>query len=218
MTTAESITSQQRHYIEEVFECKTANEYGCSETGGFVYECPNGSWHISSELTFVEFLDHKGNQLPPKSKGEIVVTHLRNDYMPLIRYRLGDVGASLSEVCSCGRQLPLMEVSVGKESDIFNLSNGKKYSSEIFDYINLTVIKSYPNSIKQFRVLQKDYDFFEIEIRPGPIKSKRAGELFKRLLKNELGPEVQIHFREVKNIKREAVGKLRYFISEVNKA
>jgi phenylacetate-CoA ligase len=217
MTTAESITSQQRLLIQEVFKCKTANEYGCSETGGFVYECPKGNWHISTELTFIEFLDPDGNPLPPKSKGEIFVTHLRNHYMPLIRYRLGDFGASLAEVCSCGRQLPLMEVSVGKESDIFNLSNGKKYSSEIFDYINLTVIKSYPDSIKQFRALQNDYDSFEIQIIPGSNSFKNAEALFERLLKDQLGSKVQIRFKIVNEIKREASGKLRYFVSKVRR-
>jgi phenylacetate-CoA ligase len=215
MTTAESITTHQRNFIGEVFKCKTANEYGCSETGGFVYECPEGNWHISTELTFIEFLDPDGKPLPPESKGEIFVTHLRNHYMPLIRYRLGDFGASLAGACSCGRQLPLMKVSVGQESDIFNLSNGKKYSSEIFDYINLAIIKSYPESIKQFKAIQNDYDSFEIQIKSGKNSSKKAEALFERLLKDQLGPEVEIHFTAVNEIRREDSGKLRYFISKV---
>jgi phenylacetate-CoA ligase len=218
MTTAESITTHQRNYIEEVFRCKTANEYGCSESGGFVYECPEGNWHISTELTFIEFLDPEGKPLPPESKGEIFVTHLRNHYMPLIRYRLGDFGASLADACSCGRQLPLMKVSVGKESDIFNLSNGKKYSSEIFDYINLAIIKSYPESIKQFRAIQTDYNNFEIQIKSGKNSSKKAEAFFERLLKDQLGPEVEIHFTAVNEIRREDSGKLRYFISKIKSA
>ncbi len=218
MTTAESINSQQRDLIEEVFDCKAANEYGCSETGGFVYECPEGRWHISSELTFIEFLNPDGYPVPPKSNGEIFVTHLRNHYMPLIRYRIGDFGSSLDEICSCGRKLPLMHVSVGKESDIINLSNGKKYSSEIFDYINLAIMKAHPDSIKQFRATQKKFDDFEIEIKTGSGSTKEAKALFESLLKKELGPEVQIHFRVVKEIEREPSGKLRYFISEVNKS
>jgi len=217
MTTAETITLQQRLLIENVFKCKTANEYGCSETGGFVYECPSGSWHISSELTFIEFLDHDGNPLSHGSNGEIFVTHLRNHYMPLIRYRLGDFGASLAEECSCGRKLPLMEVSVGKESEIFTLSNSKTYSSEIFDYINLSIIKSFPDSIKQFRAIQNDFDSFEIEIKPGSDNSKRAEALFERLMKAELGCDIQVRFRIVKEIEREPSGKLRYFISKVKK-
>ena len=69
MISAESITQFQRNLIEEVFNCKTANEYGCSETGGFVYECPYGGWHISSEITFIEFLDQEGNPVPPGITG-----------------------------------------------------------------------------------------------------------------------------------------------------
>ena len=216
IVTAETITSQQKSLIEDVFGCKTANEYGCSETGGFVYECPHGSWHISSELTFIEFLDHEGKPKPPGQTGEIFITHLRNNYMPLIRYRVGDMGASLTGVCACGRGLPLMEVSVTKESNVFRLSNGKTYSSEIFDYINLAVIKSYPQSILQFRVVQKALDHFDVEIIIGSDSSGRGEELFGRLLREQLGENIQIFFRKVTDIKREPYGKLRYFMSDVN--
>lgn len=216
MVTAETITSQQRSLIEDAFGCKTANEYGCSETGGFVYECPHGSWHISSELTFIEFLDHEGKPSPPGQTGEIFITHLRNDYMPLIRYRVGDMGASLPGVCTCGRGLPLMKVSVTKESDVFRLPNGKIYSSEIFDYINLAVIKAYPCSILQFRVVQKTPDHFEVEIVVGSDRSGHGEELFGRLMRQQLEEKIQIHFKRVPKIEREPSGKLRYFISEVD--
>jgi phenylacetate-CoA ligase len=216
MTTAESILKTQRNLIEEVFGCKTANEYGCSETGGFVYECPHGGWHISTEITFIEFLDPEGNPVPPRETGEIFLTHLRNHYMPLIRYRVGDRGAYLSDNCECGRKLPLMEVSVVKESDQVKLANGKCYSSEIFDYINLAVLAKFPGSILQFKVIQKAYDVFDIEIVPGNRWVEKAKTLFKNLTKKQLGNSITIHFTKVSKIRREASGKLRYFISETN--
>jgi phenylacetate-CoA ligase len=216
MVTAETITSQQRSLIEDVFGCRTANEYGCSETGGFVYECPHGSWHISSELTFIEFLDQQGNPQPPGQTGEIYVTHLRNNYMPLIRYKVGDMGAFLPGLCPCGRGLPLMKVSVTKESDIFQLANGKTYSSEVFDYINLAVLKAYPASILQFRVVQKNLDTFEVDVVSGSSTSGHGEELFKRLMNEQLGKTVQIHLKRVPRIEREPSGKLRYFVSQVN--
>lgn len=216
MVTAENITSEQRFLIEGVFGCKTANEYGCSETGGFVYECPYGSWHISSELTFIEFLDQQGNPQPPGQTGQIYVTHLRNNYMPLIRYRVGDMGVSLPGLCNCGRGLPLMEVSVAKESDVFRLPNGKTHSSEVFDYINLAVMKAFPDAIRQFRVVQKTLSHFEVEIISGYDQSGRALELFGRLTREQVGGDIQIVFKKVNKIRREPTGKLRYFISEVN--
>lgn len=218
MITAESSTSLYRDFIEDVFGCKTANEYGCSETGGFVYECPQGSWHISSELTFIEFLNYEGKPVNPGETGKIFLTHLKNDYMPLIRYRTGDIGSPLSGTCACGRGLPLMEVSVAKESDVFRLANGKSYSSEIFDYINLTVIKAYPSSILQFRVMQKAMDLFEVEMVCGADRSRAGEELFGRLMREQLGKDIHINFKRVPRIEREPSGKLRYFISEVNKS
>ena len=217
MVTAESSTLQQRALIEDVFGCKTANEYGCSETGGLVYECPHGSWHISSELAFIEFLDHKGKPVCRGQTGEIFITHLKNDYMPLIRYRVGDMGAPLSGTCFCGRGLPLMKVSVVKESESIYLSNGRKYSSEIFDYTNLAAMKAYPSSILQFRVTQKAIDLFEIEVVPGTGQVEKAEQLFKELMQKQLGRNIKIHFKRVSSIEREPSGKLRYFISEINK-
>jgi len=215
ITPGETITYQQRRLIEKVFGCKTANEYGCSETGGFVYECPHGSWHISTELTFIEFLDEKGQPVSAGETGEIYITHLRNGYMPLIRYKVGDIGGPLQGVCKCGRGLPLMKVSVAKESDVFRLSSGKQYSAKIFDYINMAVIKAYPSSILQFRVTQKRFDIFDIEMILGFDRSGQGEKLFCDLAMKQLGTDVHINTKEVASIDREPSGKLRYFISEV---
>jgi len=217
MITAESCSLDQRLLIEEIFGCKTANEYGCSETGGFVYECPYGSWHISTELTFIEFLDQDGNPVSSGSRGEIFLTDLRNDYMPLIRYRVGDIGSPLLGTCKCGRGLPLMEVSVAKESDRILLKNGESYMSGDFLYINKAVTEAYPHSILQFRVTQKSVDLFEIEVVPGAESVNSAEELFKKLMKKQLGANIKVHFKRVPNIERDPSGKLRYFVSEVNR-
>jgi len=217
MITAESSTLYQRALMGEVFGCPIVNEYGCSETGGFVYECSFGNWHISSEVTFIEFLDQNMDPVSLGERGEIYLTHLRNDYMPLIRYRVGDVGNRLEGTCECGRGLPLMEVSVAKESDIIRLENGETYMSGDFLYINKAVMESYPSSILQYRVTQKSLEIFEIEIVPGTGQVDKAEQLFDYLMKKQLGKNIQIHHKRVPCLEREPSGKLRYFISEVNK-
>jgi len=214
--TAESSTSIQRDLIEEVFGCKTANEYGCSETGGFVYECPEGSWHISSELTFMEFLDNNGSPVSSDEIGELYVTHLRNDYMPLIRYRLGDIGGPLQGLCACGRCLPLMNISVAKERDFIVLSNGERHTSEILVYITRAVLEKYPDAILHFRALQKNAESLEVEIVPGSGDMDEALRYFRRLLSKQTKGLIDIHIRTVQKLEREPTGKLRYFVSEVN--
>ena len=215
MTTAESCTDDQRAFMESVFGCKTANEYGCSETGGFVYECGEGSWHISTELTFIEFLNEKGIPVSPGETGEIFLTHLRNDYMPLIRYRVGDLGTSLSGLCACGRMLPRMGVTVCKENDIIRLADGESYMSGELNYISLAVTKVFPSSILQFRVRQKTLKLFDLEFVPGPEFVDQAEERFCKLMKKCFGTNIQVRVKRVPQIEREATGKLRYFVSEI---
>ena len=109
-----------------------------------------------------------------------------------------------------------MEVSVAKESDKVKLANGKCYSSEIFDYINLAVIKEFPSSIQQFRVIQKAHDFFDIEIIVGNGSVDKAEVFFKDLIKKQIGESLNINISRVSQIRREPSGKLRYFISKLN--
>ena len=138
--------------------------------------------------------------------------------MPLVRYRLGDIGSPLAGTCDCGRNLPLMEVSVAKESDVIRLANGDSYMSGDLLYINKSVMQTYPSSILQFRVTQKTIDSFETEVVPGTGQVGKAKQLFEQLLKKQLGKNIQIHFKRVTSIEREPSGKLRYFISEINKS
>ncbi len=215
MVTAETLTAVDREIIERVFGCKAANEYGCSETGGFAYECPRGNWHLSPELVFVEYLDPLGSPVRQGDTGEIVVTDLRNEYMPLIRYRTGDRGMHVAGVCPCGRTLPMMRVSAAKVSDTVRLGAGRAFSSEIFDYINLSVVKQFPSSIVQFRVIQLDHRRFLVEVVGGGGDTGAATTLLGGLMKRQLGEDIVVEFRQVPAIEREPSGKIRYFVSKV---
>lgn len=215
MITAEASTEGQRALIEEVFGAQTVNEYGCSETGGFVYECAEGSWHISTELAFIEFLNAEGSPVSPGETGEIFLTDLRNDYMPLIRYRVGDLGSPLPGICSCGRGLPRMGVSVTKENDVIRLASGETYLSGDLNYISKAVMAEYPSSISQFRVRQKTLDLFEVEIVPGNERVNQAEARFSQLMKEFLGKDIALQLKRVPHIEREPTGKLRYFVSDI---
>ena len=135
-TTAETLFAHQREIIESVFSCKVGQEYGCAEVGAFAYECLQENLHIYLENVFVEVLRDNKPVLPGEA-GEIVVTCLTNYCMPLIRYRLGDMGVFLDKQCPCKRELPLMDVKIAKITDMVVTPEGKVFSSELFNYINL---------------------------------------------------------------------------------
>jgi phenylacetate-CoA ligase len=215
-TTAESLFDYQRQIIESAFNCNVAQEYGCSETGAFVYECPEKNAHVYMENVFVEFL--KDNQpVMPGELGEIVVTPLTNYCMPLIRYKIGDMGIFLDKPCPCKMESSLMEIKVAKITDMIITPKGRIFSSELFDYINLELIKRKIRGIKQFRVTQESKDSFQIDVVRDDYFSQESIEIFNRRIKDFLGQDIKVIFNFVNEIKRDNSGKLRYFISKINK-
>ena len=214
--TAETLYQSSRELLKSVFNCPVAIEYGCSEIGGFAYECPEGGLHISSENVFVEFLDEKSQPVGPGETGEVVATSLTNFCMPFIRYKIEDLGSSKDEACPCGRRLPLMELNTAKVEDRILTSKGKVFSSKLFDYINLSLMAKDIKGIKQFKVYQKSVDTFYVEIVKDSKFSNKAVEFFIQKMKEFIGDNAKINIEFIPKIPRERTGKLRYFVSEIS--
>jgi phenylacetate-CoA ligase len=79
-----SVTHQR--ILERVFHVPVFNLYGSTETGHLLMEDEQGAMRASQETAFLEVLNPDANAV-----GELVVTTLTNDFMPLIRYRIGDL-------------------------------------------------------------------------------------------------------------------------------
>ncbi|MCP4650958.1 MAG: phenylacetate--CoA ligase family protein [PVC group bacterium] len=214
-TTAETLFSSQAQVIKEAFGCPVVQEYGCAEVGAFGYECPEGNMHVFSENVFVEVL-RDGEPVTPGETGEIVVTSLHNYCMPFIRYRVGDLGSFLDDECACGRKLPLLDIKIAKVTDMVVTSKGEVFSSELFDYINLELIKQKISGIGQFRVTQENPDTFTVEIVKQDPFSEGSTELFRKRMKEFLGDNIKVEFIFKDEILRDKSGKMRYFISKLN--
>jgi len=75
-----------------------------AEVGLFGHECQaHDGLHVPEDHLLIEVLDESGEPVAPGERGELVVTTLRHEAMPLIRYRLGDITAVENEPCPCGR-------------------------------------------------------------------------------------------------------------------
>lgn len=93
--------------LSRIWGCDVFNHYGLTESGyGCAVECPSHTGqHIRHEDLVLEIADiQTGAVLPPGNWGEIILTTLRREAMPLIRYRTGDLGRLLTEPCGCGSQ------------------------------------------------------------------------------------------------------------------
>jgi phenylacetate-CoA ligase len=213
--TAETLYWHQKRLIEQILNSPTVNEYGCSETGAFAYECSEGNLHISAENVYCEF-ELNNKQVLPGELGEIVVTNLNNFFMPLIRYRVGDMGIYRIKPCPCGRALPSMKISVGKSSETISTLSGRKVHTEIFDYINRYLLENKAYGIVYFRVIRKTMNGYLVQIVKGDDFNTSVLEKFSKKMREFLGGEIEINYEFLECIPRDKTGKIRYYISEIS--
>ncbi len=104
---AEPHSEAMRKKIEELYDVKAFNSYGLSEISGpgIAFECPyQDGLHIWEDYVYPEIVDPKTFEpLSDGQEGELVLTTLQRQAMPLMRYRTKDLTKIISEPCKCGR-------------------------------------------------------------------------------------------------------------------
>lgn len=106
-TGAEPHTEELRREIEELYGMKAFNSYGLSEISGpgIAFECEyQDGMHIWEDYVIPEIIDPDTLQpLPDGQEGELVLTAINRQAMPVIRYRTRDLTSMISDTCRCGR-------------------------------------------------------------------------------------------------------------------
>lgn len=108
LSSAEPLPDTLRKALGATWGCDVFDHWGMTETGyGGGVECArHDGYHLREADLLVEIVDPlSGDPLPDGSPGEIVITTLTREAMPLIRYRTGDVAALLPGPCACGSPL-----------------------------------------------------------------------------------------------------------------
>jgi phenylacetate-CoA ligase len=201
-------TPEEREYIEGVFGCETFNKYGSYELGQIACECPEHSMHIDADNNIIEVLQDTEDAAPGEP-GEVVGTNLWNTAMPFIRYRTGDIACLSDDICTCGRNFPLLQHLQGRRDDF--ISAGDK----LIPPTNIVPIFFTFPEIDGFQVIQEDENTVRIRLVKGQHFTHETVKMLIQKLKDVLGP-MTIHIEECENIQEEKV-KLRAVISKVRK-
>lgn len=91
--------------IREAWGVDPFSTYGLTEAGGAFHECPaRCGLHAHPDILLPEVVDEAGRPLPPGETGELAITTLQVEAMPLLRYRTGDVTFLVPGDCPCGRR------------------------------------------------------------------------------------------------------------------
>jgi phenylacetate-CoA ligase len=209
LVTGESLFSYQREVIGETLNCHVYVQYGAEEFGPLAYECPEGGLHIIAENVYIEVEKQNEND----GKGNLIITGLKNYVMPLIRYRLGDVGIFSNAECRCGRGLPIIGEISGRSVDFVRTSDGRIIHGIYFDYLP----KYFLGEILQFQVVQEDINTVCVNIVKDIEFNQHTLKKFENKLKDVLGDGINIIFDFIDCIPRESTGKFRFVVSKLNR-
>jgi len=182
-TDGEPIYPFLRDKLESAFAAKLYNTYGNTELCGLIQQCERGGLHLNPDYAYLEILDDNNQPVPPGETGYLVWTGLINDAMPLLRYRIGDRGAWSAASCACGRNSPLVEPGMTRESDVLYAADGRIFS---------------PRSVNQVLKGTTAFRFCQfIQHTPGQVLIRAVGE----------GEQAQVELRRVREQIRQLLGK-----------
>jgi phenylacetate-CoA ligase len=137
---AEPHSEATRKKVEEFFGIKAFNSYGLSEMNGpgVAFECPaKDGMHIWEDAFLVEILDPVTLEpVAPGEKGELVLTTLVREAMPIIRYRTKDLTSLIPGECSCGRTHRKLARITGRSDDMMILKGVNIFPIQIEAVLN----------------------------------------------------------------------------------
>jgi phenylacetate-CoA ligase len=212
ITSAEVLEPADRELLERVFGCPVFNRYGCREVSVIASECTaHRGMHVMAEGLYLEIETPTGPAAPGQP-GSILVTDLLNDVMPLIRYRIGDMGAWASGPCLCGRHLPRLEKVAGRVTDFLVGCAGQLVSGV---FLATYVVAQRP-SLGQVQIHQRRPGHLIYKLRPGPGFDAVADlDYLRRATREHLGAQASAEVELVQEFPVGPSGKFLFSCSSV---
>lgn len=203
-------SESDRETIRKALGCELIDLYGAAETGCLAWTCPSGEGsHINSDTVIVQVC-RDGRTIPAGESGNIIVTNLLSQAMPIIRYDLGDIGRLSPRAPDCGRSLPLLEVLEGRADGVLRLPSGRRLSPMFF----YGVMKPM-QGIKAWRVVQETSGALSILVVPDRNAAPSLNARLKLHVEERLGEQIPVDVVAVDDIPLDPSGKVRAVISRL---
>lgn len=125
--------------IREKWDVELFATYSSTEMGATFSECPYGcGGHVHPELIIVEIIGEDNRPVSDGEVGEVVVTTLGVEGMPLLRFRTGDMSSKVTGKCRCGRNSYRLTPLVGRKNNMIKLKGTTIYPPAINDVLDNT--------------------------------------------------------------------------------
>jgi phenylacetate-CoA ligase len=208
---AEPWSENMRKQIESRLGILALDIYGLSEVigPGVAVECPEKrGLHVAEDHFLVEIIDPEtGEQLPPGSYGELVITTLTKEALPLIRYRTRDITAILPGSCPCGRTHVRIDRIKGRTDDMLVIRGVNVFPSQIEEVLfrisgtepHYLIIVERREQLDELEVwVEVSEQVFSDEVRRLEDLERRI----RREIEDVLGISVRVKLVEPKTIER----------------
>lgn len=131
--------------ITQAWPIRLYSTYASTEMQTAFTECSAGrGGHHHPELIILELLDENGNLAAPGQPGEVTITTLGVEGMPLLRYKTGDIAHIHDDKCTCGRNTVRVGPVLGRKQQMIKLKGTTLYPPGIFDMLNqFVLVKDY---------------------------------------------------------------------------
>jgi phenylacetate-CoA ligase len=205
LTSGDNLLPGHRRVIEEGFGCRVFDNYGSAEGCLVISECEHGRMHVQPESGILEILDEEGKPCKHGEVGEMIVTGLLNDAMPLIRYRIGDLAAwSQETLCPCGRMSPIISNIEGRADDYLLLEDGRRFCR-----LSTAITKSL--TVRSAQIVQDRLDHAWLLISPAKGYLESHGEVIKNDILSRIG-KFKLDVCTVDKLQRTPVGKQKLVV------
>ncbi|MEO6979659.1 MAG: AMP-binding protein [Mucilaginibacter sp.] len=123
--------------ITESWDIKLYSTYASTEMQTAFTECGAGKGgHNQADLVIVELLDENDQQVAPGTPGEVTITTLGVEGMPLLRYKTGDICTYDNEPCTCGRTTLRLSPIMGRKKQMIKFKGTTLYPPALFELLN----------------------------------------------------------------------------------
>ncbi len=222
---AEPWTEEMRNQIERKLGIKAVNSFGMSELigPGVAMEClDQQGMHIWEDHFVPEIIDpDTGEVLPDGMTGELVVTAMTKECLPLLRYRTRDIARLEKSVCSCGRTMARIQRLTGRTDDMLIIRGVNVFPSQIEGILletegaspNYQLVLSTHNNMTNLEVkVEVLPEYFNDDITRLSSMSEKIGNKIKTFI----GISVKVSIMEPKTLPR-SEGKAVRIIDNRNK-
>ena len=123
--------------IKEGWDIQLYSTYASTEMQTAFTECREGQGgHLQPDLLIVELLDDNNQRVPPNKPGEVTITTLGVEGMPLLRYKTGDICMYNDGPCACGRTSLRLSPIIGRKKQMIKFKGTTLYPPALFELLN----------------------------------------------------------------------------------